>query len=136
MRQLIRHRVLICTPCNHRRCFGRHDGQGEKGGASKSGPWRGGGEMGVGSDFTKGAQYSRNEMITARNQVSREIQPGPRRVENNRLDISNQEFRFKWSRKRRSLGFRIPKGFRFGYLYSRLVHARLSPSRRPPRKDS
>lgn len=79
--------------------------------------------MGVGSDFTKGAQYSRNEMITARNQVSREIQPGPRRVENNRLDISNQEFRFKWSRKRRSLGFRIPKGFRFGYLYSRLVHA-------------
>lgn len=39
--------------------------------------------MGVGSDFTKGAQYSRNEMITARNQVSREIQPGPRRVENN-----------------------------------------------------
>lgn len=60
--------------------------------------------MGVGSDFTKGAQYSRNEMITARNQVSREIQPGPRRVENNRLDISNQEFRFKWSRKRRSLG--------------------------------
>lgn len=31
--------------------------------------------MGVGSDFTKGAQYSRNEMITARNRFERERDP-------------------------------------------------------------
>lgn len=86
--------------------------------------------MGVGSDFTKGAQYSRNEMITARNRFERERSSlGLDTPENNRLDISNQEFRFKWSRKRRSLGFAL-KDSGSRDLYSRLVHARLPPSTR------